>query len=568
VIVDTLENAVRLSKEGRGGLRYVTTEGDVINAAGAMTGGAFRHKTANLLERRAEIGRLAEEIAALDAEKAEAEKTLAGLRAEKAANADALRQTESALREKELDRLSLENEIGNLDTRREELSDRRRRWSDELRGIEEEMARSCGVTDAIEAEAAGLKAASLEAERLAEESSARYEAEKALLDAANEELTRMRIEVGAVESEKNNGDAIMRRIEDSMAELSRDRESRQAALDAAVSQNADLLSGDAALGDLAAEKERERIELEANLTQIRERRAETLRLSDESAGRKASLDAALEKAQGGKYEAEIRQAGNEARLDALKDKLWEEFEMSYVQAVEFKKIDFAMAAAVKESREIKNRMKELGEVNIGAIREYETVSERHAFLTEQRDDLLRAIGDLRKTIEVMDRTIKDSFKANFDKVVENFSDTFSLLFGGGKGELRLEDENNPLECGIEINAQPPGKRLQNMNLLSGGEKTMTAIALMFSILKARPTPFCILDEVEAALDDNNIKRFAEYLSNFSETQFTLVTHQRATMEYADALYGVTMPERGVTKVLSLRLGEAETERFAEELASG
>jgi chromosome segregation protein len=237
-----------------------------------------------------------------------------------------------------------------------------------------------------------------------------------------------------------------------------------------------------------------------------------------------------------------------------------------MQAVEFKKIDFVMAAAVKESREIKNRMRELGEVNVGAIREYETVSERRAFLTEQRDDLLQAIGDLRKTVEVMDRTIKDSFKDNFDKVVDNFSDTFGRLFGGGRGELRLEDESNPLECGIEINAQPPGKRLQNMNLLSGGEKTMTAIALMFSILKARPTPFCILDEVEAALDDNNIRRFAEYLANFSETQFTLVTHQKATMEYADALYGVTMPERGISKVLSLRLGEAETERFAEKLA--
>jgi chromosome segregation protein len=153
-------------------------------------------------------------------------------------------------------------------------------------------------------------------------------------------------------------------------------------------------------------------------------------------------------------------------------------------------------------------------------------------------------------------------------LIENVGETFSLLFGGGKGELRLEDESRPLECGVEINAQPPGKRLQNMNLLSGGEKTMTAIALMFSILKARPAPFCILDEVEAALDDENIKRFAKYLTNFKETQFALVTHQKTTMEYADALYGVTMPERGVTKVLSLRLGEAETERFAKGLAGG
>jgi chromosome segregation protein len=567
VIVDTLENAVRISKESRGGLRYVTPEGEVINAAGAMTGGAFRNKTANLLERRAEIGRLAEELAALSAEKEKTEQALSALRAEKESIAEALRQSEHALREKELEKLGLDNETGNLEARREELSDRRRRWTGELRGIEEEMARSSGVTGAMEAEVEDLKAASLEAERLAEAAAARYEAEKALLDAANEELTRIRIAAGAAESEKNNSDAILRRVEEGMAELARDRAARQAALDAVAGQEEAILSGDSGLETRAAAMEAEKLDLEAALAQIRERRAEALRLSDESAGRKAALDAALEKAQGEKYEAEIRQAGNEARLDAMKDKLWEEFEISYVQAVEFKKREFVMAAAVKESREIKNRMKALGEVNIGAIREYETVSERHAFLTEQRDDLLKAIGDLRKTIELMDRTIKDSFKANFDKVTDNFSETFSLLFGGGKGELRLEDENNPLECGIEINAQPPGKRLQNMNLLSGGEKTMTAIALMFSILKARPTPFCILDEVEAALDDNNIKRFAEYLSNFNETQFTLVTHQKATMEYADALYGVTMPERGVSKVLSLRLGDAETERFAEKLAN-
>ena len=155
----------------------------------------------------------------------------------------------------------------------------------------------------------------------------------------------------------------------------------------------------------------------------------------------------------------------------------------------------------------------------------------------------------------MDKTIRRRFKDNFDKVVVNFEEIFKSLFGGGYAELRLEDENNPLTSGIEIIAQPPGKKLQNINLMSGGEKTMTAIALMFAVLKTKPTPFCILDEVEAALDDSNIDRFAEYLKNFKEIQFTLVTHQKATMEHADVLYGVTMPEHGISKLLSLRLGD-------------
>ena len=165
------------------------------------------------------------------------------------------------------------------------------------------------------------------------------------------------------------------------------------------------------------------------------------------------------------------------------------------------------------------------------------------------------MDELAGIINEMDTTIKTRFKENFDQVVDNFEVIFRELFGGGHAELSLEDENNPLESGIDIVAQPPGKKLQNINLMSGGEKTMTAIALMFAVLKTKPTPFCILDEVEAALDDANIDRFSRYLRKFDNIQFALVTHQKATMEHADVLYGVTMPEQGVSKVLSLRLGD-------------
>ena len=214
-----------------------------------------------------------------------------------------------------------------------------------------------------------------------------------------------------------------------------------------------------------------------------------------------------------------------------------------------------MSTATKESREIRNRIRELGDVNVGSIREYEQVSERYHFLTEQRADILTAMDELKKIIQDMDKTIRERFKENFDQIVVNFEDIFRQLFGGGHAELRLDDENNPLEAGIEIIAQPPGKKLQNINLMSGGEKTMTAFDLMFAVLKTKPTPFCILDEVEAALDDANIDRFASYLRKFENIQFAIVTHQKATMEHADVLYGVTMPEQGISKVLSLRLGD-------------
>ena len=214
-----------------------------------------------------------------------------------------------------------------------------------------------------------------------------------------------------------------------------------------------------------------------------------------------------------------------------------------------------MSSAQKESREIRERIKELGDVNVGAIKEYAQVSERYQFLTEQRKDITEAMDQLQVIVDDMEKTIKTKFKSNFDQVVINFEAIFKQLFGGGNAELRLDNEEDPLSSGIEIIAQPPGKKLQNINLMSGGEKTMTAIALMFAVLKTRPTPFCILDEVEAALDDNNIDRFGKYLRNFKDIQFAIVTHQKATMEHADVLYGVTMPEQGISKVISLRMGD-------------
>ena len=179
-------------------------------------------------------------------------------------------------------------------------------------------------------------------------------------------------------------------------------------------------------------------------------------------------------------------------MDTWKEKLWEEFEISYAQAVSMKKDDFVLSTATRESREIKNRMKELGDVNIGAIKEYEQISTRYEFLTEQRSDILEAMQELQSIISDMDKTIKTKFKENFDQVVVNFEEIFKELFGGGHAELTLDNEDNPLESGIDIIAQPPGKKLQNINLMSGGEKTMTAIALMFAVLKTKPTPFCIL----------------------------------------------------------------------------
>ena len=229
--------------------------------------------------------------------------------------------------------------------------------------------------------------------------------------------------------------------------------------------------------------------------------------------------------------------------------------MSYAEAATHEDPDFVMSRAMKESREYKERLRALGDVNIGSIEEYKQVRQRYDFLTEQRNDALKAMEELRSVISEMDDIIRKRFKESFNSIVSNFEEVFKELFKGGHAALTMSDPDNPLESAIEIEAQPPGKKLQNISLLSGGERTLTAIALMFAVLRSKPAPFCILDEVEAALDETNIEAFAKYVKKFENTQFALVTHQKLTMEYADALYGVTMPEYGISKVLSLRLGD-------------
>ncbi|MBN2826559.1 MAG: AAA family ATPase, partial [Tissierellales bacterium] len=202
----------------------------------------------------------------------------------------------------------------------------------------------------------------------------------------------------------------------------------------------------------------------------------------------------------------------------------------------------------------KKNIKALGDVNVGAIAEYKSVSERHAFLVKQRDDLDLAKNKLNKVIKELTIEMKNQFEERFEKIRNQFVEVFVDLFNGGKADIVLMDENDSLNSDIEIYVQPPGKRLNKISLLSGGEKTLTAIALLFAILKTNPTPFCILDEIEAALDDSNVHRFAKYLKNFSQhTQFLVITHRKGTMEYVDTIYGATMEEHGVTKLISLKL---------------
>lgn len=240
-------------------------------------------------------------------------------------------------------------------------------------------------------------------------------------------------------------------------------------------------------------------------------------------------------------------------LEDVINRMWEEYELTPNNAEGFVKTTDP-AKTQKDVNYLRNQIRDLGSINIDSIKEYQTLKERYDFMCEQRLDLENSMTKLRNVISEMITIMKAQFKEKFKLINKNFDEVFKELFGGGKAELILENEDDVLNCGIDIRVQPPGKKLQNMTLLSGGEKAFTAIAILFAILKINPAPFCVLDEIEAALDDVNVNRYAEYLKKFAkDTQFLVITHRKGTMEAADTVYGITMEENGISKLLSMKL---------------
>jgi chromosome segregation protein len=288
----------------------------------------------------------------------------------------------------------------------------------------------------------------------------------------------------------------------------------------------------------------------------RAERAEWLRKLEEGESLTKEQRVRLKQVEDQLRQTEVRVNRLDVELDNLLNKLAEEYELGFELAKARYPVPDDVPAAQNEVKELKRQIASLGSVNLGAIEEYERVNERYQFLTEQKNDLVEAKAALYQVIREMDEEMSKRFKSSFEAIRSQFVVVFAKLFGGGRADLILSEPDKLLETGIEIVAQPPGKKLQNLQLLSGGERALTAMALLFAILRVKPVPFCVLDEVEAALDEANVSRFAEYLRDFSEqTQFIVVTHRKGTMEAADVLYGVTMEEGGVSKLVSVRLDD-------------
>ena len=289
-------------------------------------------------------------------------------------------------------------------------------------------------------------------------------------------------------------------------------------------------------------------ELESNRSALNAEQREAVRQSE-------LTHQELEDDNGKLHRAELNLTKAQNELNAMSEHILTSYDLTYAGAEELRsKEPFDLTRGEQEAGGLRKRIRELGPVNVNAVEQYEAEQKRYQELTTQRDDLLKAKEDLEALIKRLLKQMESIFTGEFDKLGEYFSETFTRLFGGGQAELRLSDPEDPLNCGIDIIAQPPGKKLQLLSLLSGGERALTAIAILFAMLKLKPTPFCILDEIEAALDDSNISNFADYLNEYaSTTQFVVVTHRKGTMENCDALYGVAMEERGVSRMVSVNL---------------
>lgn len=558
VIAKDLKGANALASILQHRFRIVTLDGDVVNPGGSMTGGAVKQKSNSLLSRSRELDSISAKLEEMESKTALLEdqvKTLKQKIIEKEAEVQTLKDSGEELRYKEQQVLSQLREI--------ELEEKNVNEHLSLYDYEKQQL-SSSITQAVDRKAVlevdrklvGLQIVELDKE-IAELHIKKNE-QHTTKEALQNELTQLKVDYAGKKEKLHNQSekvaTIKQELEQSQARLTEVQED----LELLQSEMNDSSSGEQKLEIAAKEKLQDK---NTTMKLIAERRAQRLTIYEKVEEEEMSLK---ELKRQYKQLTEILKAEEVKlnRLDVELDNRLHHLREEYMLSFEAAKQDYPLAIEIDEARKkvklIKLAMEELGTVNIAAIEEYDRVSERYYFLKEQKEDLQAAKDTLYQVIGEMDEEMKKRFETTFTNIRAHFHDVFRSLFGGGRADLVLTDPNDMLNTGVDIVAQPPGKKLQNLGLLSGGERALTAIALLFSILKVRPVPFCILDEVEAALDEANVHRFAQYLKQFSQdTQFIVITHRKGTMEFSDVLYGVTMQESGVSKLVSVRLEESK-----------
>ena len=554
VVADNIDNAIALNRKYRQSLKIVTLEGELLNPGGSMTGGAFKNSS-NLLGRKREIEELEEIIAKTKAAVTSIqEKT----DTEKAESAKLLEEVNALNEELQAEKLKLNTakmKFDQLETRQNEVKDRYNSNKREAEDIEKQIQEINESLSSLKYELAQIEQDNDEATVEIEQMTERMEAVKIELVDRQRIATETNIEYSKITQEST---FIEESIKRALRDIDRYRESIDMLLDNKEDSAKEIETKNSEIEQitdtikLAEEKISAIIEEVATLKNRKEELNTSIKSFFDSREACQEKLVNLEKEQ---FRLVQQKEKYESAMEGRMDYMWESYEITLNQAAQMRDESINDEKEIKQTvTETKGNIKKLGDVNVNAIEEYKEVAERYEFLKKQHDDLIIATEKLVDVIKELDTGMRNKFTEKFEEIKVEFDKVFKQLFGGGKGTIEIDEEMDILEANISIISQPPGKKLQNMMQLSGGEKALTAICLLFAIQNLKPSPFCLLDEIEAALDDSNVDRYAKYLHNLTKnTQFIVITHRRGTMAAADRLYGITMQEKGVSTLVSVDL---------------
>ena len=555
VIVNNMDTAIILARQNSYSFRIVTLKGDIINSSGAISGGSNSQKTTSIIGRTNQIKELEKEIDDLNKqieqiskEKEKYEQSIESLLKE----VETLEQTsqeieiEYATEKQKLE--LLEETIQSLETKLDELRS-------ETKEIDETIKVNFEKKKELEQTILALDQEITELTEKIKVFAEQNKEKQKYIDDLNFDITNLRISVSSFDESSNSLEEILERIE-------KELQTNITSIENKTKQNENIVKENQEL-KVSIEEAQEKIkqtkldvstssDVVENLKKEKISKNEHIRKTEEDIEEKYAI---IEEIKNQANKLEVKKSKLDVELEQIINKMWEDYEVTPNNVGEYKKPN-NVQETTKQVKTLREQIKDLGSINIDSIEEYKQTKERYDYMCEQRLDLENSSSKLKKVIQDMTKIMKEQFETQFKVINKNFGEVFKELFGGGKAELKLTDEEDILNSGIEIEVQPPGKKLQNMSLLSGGERAFTAIALLFAILKINPAPFCVLDEIEAALDDVNVYRFADYLKKFAtETQFLVITHRKGTMEAADTVYGITMEERGISKLLSMNLAK-------------
>ena len=556
LVVDHIDHAIAIARKYRHSLRMVTIEGESFSPGGSMSGGSFKNNS-NLLGRRREIEELEASVKALKSDMDKMQRDIDDNRSRRNVMRDTIADFQEKLRQQYVAQNTAKMNINQVESRIREIQegygDIQREQLEIRRQIEEARADHNKIAEELKASQQDEK----ELETFIQTRQGELEEWKQQEQEVSRKLEALRLEASTALQKESFAKETLERLNHEIETLCQEEEEIHETLKLGSEENEKKRQSvenlEAVITTLAEEENTARTQLES-WQRIKEEKNTSHKAffekRDELSGKISLLDKECYRL---KSQIEKLEEHREAQISYL----WNEYEITPNSALQYKKEEFTnLGAMKKEIAQVKDEIRKLGNVNVNAIEEYKEISERHTFLSAQYEDLKTAEAQLENIIKELDEGMRRQFTEKFQDIQREFDKAFKELFGGGKGTLELEEDVDILEAGIRIISQPPGKKLQNMMQLSGGEKALTAIALLFAIQNLKPSPFCLLDEIEAALDDSNVGRFAGYLQKLTKnTQFIIITHRRGTMNAADRLYGITMQEKGVSTLVSVDLVE-------------